>query len=186
MVKAIYAGTFDPLTRGHIDIVTRSLQFCDKLIIAIGVNSNKNTMFSAEERQTFIEQTFAHFLNIKVESFQGLLVDYAKTIDANILLRGIRSVSDFEYEINLANINKVLAPDIETVFLPTSPQLAVVSSSMVKEIAKHGGDISKFVPEHIIKEVNDKFGFIKLSDKKESLNPKDYISPDMQWKGVQK
>ncbi len=161
MVKAIYAGTFDPLTRGHIDIVTRSLQFCDKLIIAIGVNSNKNTMFSAEERQTFIEQTFAHFLNIKVESFQGLLVDYAKTIDANILVRGIRSVSDFEYEINLANINKVLAPDIETVFLPTSPQLAVVSSSMVKEIAKHGGDISKFAPEHIVKAVKSKFGFIK-------------------------
>jgi pantetheine-phosphate adenylyltransferase len=161
MVKAIYAGTFDPLTAGHIDIITRSLQFCDRLVIAIGINSNKNTMFSDEERQTFIKQTFAHFPNIKVESFQGLLVDYAKEIEANLLVRGIRSVSDFEYEINLANINKVLAPDIETVFLPTSPQLAVVSSSMVKEIAKHGGDISKFAPEHVVKAVKGKFGFIK-------------------------
>src|SRR5271166_303104 len=142
--KAIYAGTFDPLTNGHIDIVTRSLKFCNQLVIAIGINPNKNTMFSEEERQTFIRQTFAHFTNIKVTSFQGLLVDYAKEIGANVLVRGIRSVSDFEYEINLSNINKVLAPQIETVFLPTSPELAVVSSSMVKEIAKYGGDISQF------------------------------------------
>lgn len=121
-------------------------------------------MFSDEERQTLIRQTFAHYPNIKVTSFQGLLVDYAKEIDANLLVRGIRSVSDFEYEINLANINKTLAPQIETVFLPTSPELAVVSSSMVKEIAKYGGDISRFVRAHIAKAVNDKFGFIKLSN----------------------
>jgi pantetheine-phosphate adenylyltransferase len=164
MTKAIYAGTFDPLTNGHVDIVTRSLKFCDQLVIAIGINPNKNTMFSDEERQIFIRQTFAHFANIKVASFQGLLVDYAKEIGAHVLVRGIRSVSDFEYEINLANINKVLAPQIESVFLPTSPELAVVSSSMVKEIAKYGGDISRFVPQHIGKAVNDKFGFIKTGN----------------------
>lgn len=190
MTVGIYAGTFDPFTEGHHDIMMRSLSLCDKLIIAIGLNPNKKTMFSEEERISHIKNVpcIKYELNniIKVTSFQGLLVNYAKEVKADILIRGIRSVSDFEYEINLANINKVLAANIETIFLPTSPNLAVVSSSMVKEIAKYGGDISKFVPEHIIKQVNDKFGFIKLSDKKDILNPKDIILPDMQWKGEQK
>lgn len=161
MIKAIYAGTFDPITNGHIDIISRSLQFCDQLIIAIGINPSKKTMFSEEERMDLIRPIFAHFPIIKVTTFQGLLVEYAKEIDARILVRGIRSVSDFDYEINLANINKVLAPSIETVFLPTSPDLAVVSSSMVKEVGKLGGDIKKFAPSHVVKAINEKFGFIK-------------------------
>lgn len=171
MTIGIYAGTFDPITLGHVDIINRSMKFCKHLIVAIGVNPSKTTMFDTAERITQITKTltkmsFLDATNTSVASFQGLLVDYAKEAGASILIRGIRSVSDFEYEINLANINKVLAPHIETIFLPTSPDLAVVSSSMVKEIAKYGGDINKFVPEHIIKQVNDKFGFIKLSDKK--------------------
>jgi len=167
MIKAVYAGVFDPFTKGHLDIVKRSLSFCNQLVIAIGINSTKTTMFSEPERIKQINYTidkeieFLSSTNIMVTSFQGLLVDYAKSVDATVLVRGIRSVSDFEYEINLTNINKILAPHIETVFLPTSPELAVVSSSMVKEIAKHGGDISQFVPAHIAKAVNDKFGFIK-------------------------
>lgn len=171
MRKAIYAGTFDPITVGHLDIIKRSMQFCNQLVIAIGINPAKNTIFSEEERITQINKAldksvdFLTATNIQVVSFQGLLVEYAKQIGANILVRGIRSVSDFEYEINLANINKVLAPSIETVFLPTSPELAVVSSSMVKEIAKCGGDISKFVPDHIVKEIFDKFGFVKFGEK---------------------
>lgn len=164
MIRGVYAGTFDPITNGHIDIVTRSMKFCDQLIIAIGINPNKKTMFSEEERQAFIRSSFAHFANIKVTSFQGLLVEYAKQVEAKVLVRGIRSVSDFEYEINLANINKVLAPSIETVFLPTSPELAVVSSSMVKEVARYGGDISKFVPEHVADQLDKQFGFIKRGD----------------------
>lgn len=180
MTTGIYPGTFDPLTNGHIDIITRSLQFVDELIVAIGVNPNKKTMFSEEERQKLIRSSFAHFPHIKVTIFQGLLVDYAKETDANILIRGIRSVSDFEYEINLANINKVLAPNIETVFLPTSPELAVVSSSMVKEIAKYNGDISKFAPEHIVKAVNSKFGFIKLSDQPKAC-PQCQKSDGLKW-----
>jgi len=170
MVKAIYAGTFDPITNGHMDIIHRSMQFCDQLVIAIGINPAKKTMFTEEERIAQINKaidTGVDFLtgtNIQVITFQGLLVEYAKQNGANILVRGIRSVSDFEYEINLANINKVLAPSIETVFLPTSPELAVVSSSMVKEVCKLGGDITKFVPAHIVGQINSKFGFTKHGD----------------------
>ena len=170
MVKAIYAGTFDPITNGHMDIINRSMQFCDKLIIGIGLNPSKKTMFSEEERIKQINVAvdkgveFLTSTNIEVASFQGLLVEYAKQIDAKILVRGIRSVSDFEYEINLANINKVLAPGIDTVFLPTSPELAVVSSSMVKEIARLGGDISRFVPAHVVGQVMSQFGFTKTGN----------------------
>lgn len=165
MIRGIYAGTFDPLTNGHLDIILRSLQFCNELVIGIGINPNKITMFDEEERLRLLKGSLAHFANIKVASFQGLLVDYAKQIDAGILIRGIRSVSDFEYEINLSNVNKVLAPSIETVFLPTSPELAIVSSSMVKQIASFGGDISKFVPKHVEEAIKSKFGFVKFGDR---------------------
>jgi pantetheine-phosphate adenylyltransferase len=147
------------------------MSLCDELIIAIGINPMKTSMFTEQERAKQINTTidreieFVKSTNITVDCFQSLLVDYAKKIDATILIRGIRSVSDFEYEINIANINKVLAPNIETIFLPTSPDLAVVSSSMVKEVAKYGKDISEFVPAHIAKDIKDKFGFIKLSNK---------------------
>jgi pantetheine-phosphate adenylyltransferase, bacterial len=143
------------------------MTFCDKLIVAVGVNPAKKTLFSEEERVKQItsaitsELDFLTSTNVVASSFQGLLVNYAKEVDAQILIRGIRSVSDFEYEINLAGINKTLTPKLETVFLPTSPELAVVSSSMVKEIFKHGGDIKKFVPQGIVKDLGDKFGFVK-------------------------
>src|SRR5665213_439743 len=148
MTIGIYAGTFDPFTEEHLDIIKRSMSFCDQLIIGIGINPMKTTMFSAEERQEQINKVldaYKVFDKNFVMPFHGLAVEFAKQQKATIFVRGIRSVSDFEYEINLANVNKVLAPEIETVFLPTSPELAVVSSSMVKEIAKYGGDISKFV-----------------------------------------
>jgi pantetheine-phosphate adenylyltransferase len=165
MTLGIYAGTFDPLTLGHLDIIERSFSFCDKLCIAIGVNSSKKTFFTEDERELLIEASLIDlgFPQEKffVSQFQGLLTNFAEEMKANILIRGIRSVSDFEYEINLANINKILSPGLETVFLPTSPQLAVVSSSMVKEIAKYAGDISPFVTSVVKKAVNDKFGFIK-------------------------
>lgn len=127
-------------------------------------------MFTEEERiKQIILATgkmvdLSDLKKLNVVSFQGLLVDYAKQIDAKVLIRGIRSVSDFEYEINLSNVNKILAANIETVFLPTSPELAVISSSMVKEIARLGGDISKFVPKHIATQLNEKFGFIKFGN----------------------
>lgn len=171
MTIAVYAGTFDPITYGHLDIIKRSLKLCDQLIIAIGSNSSKKTMFGNIERIKMIDRALQGtplFIEntVKVDMFDGLLVDYAKSQGANILVRGIRSVSDFEYEINLANINKTLAPNIETVFLPTSPDLGVVSSSAVKEIVKYGGDVSKFVPPFVATYVKEAFGFIKFGDDK--------------------
>lgn len=156
MVTGIYAGHFDPITLGHLDIIFRSQSFCDNLIVAIGHNSNKKPFFSRSIRLDLIKKSLNEFKNklnsnftIEVTSFEGLLIDFAQYLKADILIRGIRSVSDFEYEINLAGINKTLCPKLETVFLPTSPDLAVVSSSMVKEIAKHGADVSKFVSSSV-------------------------------------
>jgi pantetheine-phosphate adenylyltransferase len=156
MTIGIYAGTFDPITNGHLDIIKRSMQFCSELIILIGINSNKKTLFSEQERYELIKESVPKEYKFAVTTHGGLIVDFAKLIKASVLIRGIRSVSDFEYEINLANVNKVLAPQIETVFLPTSPELAVVSSSMVKEIAKFGGSIDAFVSAPVAKAIKEK------------------------------
>ena len=159
---AIYCGSFDPPTLGHFDIIKRSLKFCNKLYVVIGNNSNKSTLFSLSERigmlnDMILKDKETHN-NIIVDYFENkLLVDYARTINANILVRGIRSVSDFEYEINLAGINKKLYPYIETLFIPTSPELVVVSSSAVKEIAKYGGNISNFVTDNVAYNLKLKF-----------------------------
>jgi pantetheine-phosphate adenylyltransferase len=166
MTIGVYAGTFDPLTNGHIDIIKRSFSFCDKLIIGIGVNPAKKTLFTEKEREKQVatalfdlykKDDFFKIGNVKVETFDGLLVNFAKKEGAKILIRGIRSVSDFEYELTLASANKILAPGVETVFLPTSPELAVVSSSLVKEVAKYQGDISSFVPLNIEKALQSIF-----------------------------
>jgi len=162
MVIGIYPGTFDPPTIGHMDIIRRSKSFCDKLIIAIGKNPTKTNSFPIEFRMRMIEKSMVEsgiikndrFGDFTISSFDGLLINYASKVGANIIVRGIRSVSDFEYEINLANVNKILQPSIESIFLPTSPELAVVSSSMVKEISKHGGDVSKFVSGDTLKFLN--------------------------------
>lgn len=170
MCKAIYAGTFDPITNGHMDIIKRTMQFAKQLVIVIGLNPSKNTFFTEEERIKLINQSldsgvdFLTGTNIQVVSYQGLIVNYAKEIGASVMVRGIRSVSDFEYEINLANVNKTLAPDIETVFLPTRPDLSVVSSSMVKEIAKFDRDIKQYVPSCVAEAIVSKLGFIKFGE----------------------
>jgi pantetheine-phosphate adenylyltransferase len=171
MTTAIYAGSFDPITIGHLDIISRSFNFCDELIVAIGINPAKKPFFSEEDRKRLIADSLTdRFLEgkrigtVTIVTFQGLLTDYIKQTKAKTLIRGIRSVSDFEYEINLAGIYKTLAPEVETAFLPTSPDLAVVSSSMVKEIARFGGDVSRFVTPSVKKAIDSKFGFIKYGD----------------------
>lgn len=155
-MKAVYAGTFDPITLGHLDIIKRSMMFCKELVVAIGYNPSKKTMFDSSKRMDLISKVidseidFLIGTNIKVDIFEGLLVEYARQVGATVLIRGIRSVMDFEYETNLANINKAIAPEIETIFLPTQPELAIVSSSAVKEIHLHGGDVSNFVPKVVL------------------------------------
>jgi pantetheine-phosphate adenylyltransferase len=168
-VKAIYPGTFDPITNGHLDIIHRSLKVCDELVVAIGINSAKKTMFTVDERLRMIDRCinsmdFLESTRVSVASFDGLLVNLAKQMGAKILIRGIRSVSDFEYEIGLANINKVIGPGVETVFLPTSPEFQVVSSSAAKEIAHFDGNIDKFVPSFVAEQIRSKFGFVKHGD----------------------
>lgn len=158
----IYAGSFDPFTNGHLDIVKRSLSICKTLYIVLGINSAKKTLFSEEERINLIKQTIdkeIDFLNgthIKVFSYSGLIVDCARQTGANVLVRGVRSSADFEYEMNLATINKSLNSNVETVFIPTTPELSIVSSSMVKELAKFQANIDPFVPAHIATAVRNK------------------------------
>lgn len=150
MKKAIFPGSFDPITKGHEALVIRGLEVFDEIIVAIGTNSNKNYMFSLEQRMDYIRQTFAHEPRIKVESYQGLTTDYCQQSEANFMLRGLRTSADFEFERAIAQINRDLQPDIETVFLITSADLSAISSSIIRDILKNKGDASQFLPDCLI------------------------------------
>jgi len=147
--KAIYPGTFDPITNGHLDIVTRAAQMFDQLIVAIAVSPHKKTMFSLEERVALASQVTAHLPNVDVIGFGDLMANFAKTQQANILVRGLRAVSDFEYEQQLARMNRHLMPSLESVFLLPAEQYSFISSSLVKEVARHQGDVSAFLPQPV-------------------------------------
>ena len=157
MKRAIYPGSFDPITFGHLDIIERSSKIVDELVVGVLNNSAKNSLFSVEERVSMIEEMVADFPNVKVASFDGLLVDFMKEIDATIIIRGLRAVTDFEYEIQIAQSNHVQNPDVETIFLTTNLQYSYLSSTIVKEFASYGGDISKFVPEQFIQRIYSKY-----------------------------
>ncbi|MBQ7223842.1 MAG: pantetheine-phosphate adenylyltransferase [Erysipelotrichaceae bacterium] len=157
MQRAIYAGSFDPITLGHLDIIERGSVLFDELIILLMVNEEKNSLFSMEERKKMIEDSTHHLKNVRVEIGDGLTVEVAKSLDCRILLRGIRAVTDYEYELQLATANMTLEPEIETVFLVSKPYLSFLSSSTVKTIAKNHGDISMFVPENVKKILEDLF-----------------------------
>ncbi len=157
MKKAIYPGSFDPVTFGHLDIIDRSSKIVDELVIGVLNNSSKNSLFSLEERVSMIEEMTKDYPNVTVASFDGLLVDYMKEIGATINIRGLRAVTDFEYEIQIAQTNHVQHPDMETIFLTTNLKYSYLSSTIVKEFASYGGDISKFVPESIIEKIYEKY-----------------------------
>ncbi len=157
MKIAMYPGTFDPLTVGHLDVIKRSSALFDHVYVVIMENKNKKVTFTAEERFQMILKVIDEFDNVSALIGEGLTVDYAKKIGATVLIRGIRAVMDYEYELQQATANMILSPEIETVFLLTRPEYSFMSSSAVKEIAINNGDLTSFVPEAILKQVSDKF-----------------------------
>jgi len=143
---AVYAGSFDPVTVGHMDLVRRACGLFSKVILAVGANPSKRTLLSTEERMAVLTECTADLPEVVVDSFEGLLVDYCKRVDAQAILRGLRAVSDFEFEFQIGLANMDMAPQIETVFLLTEPRNIFISSSLVKEIAINGGDVSRYLP----------------------------------------
>jgi len=156
-MTAIYPGSFDPITFGHKDIIKRAADFTDKLIVAVLENPDKTALFTVEERITHIKHITKDMENVHVESFSGLLVDFAKKHDAKLIVRGLRALTDFEYEFQMALANRELSTNIETIFIPTSIQHLFISSSVVKEIAKFGGDFASFVPDVVIEDLMNKY-----------------------------
>ena len=157
MKTAIYPGSFDPVTLGHYDIIERSSKIFDKLIVGVLNNSAKSPLFSGEERVNMLKDVTSHFPNVEVQSFAGLLIDFVRSNDANVIVRGLRAITDFEYELQLAQMNRVIAPEIDTLFLTTNLKYAYLSSSMAKEVAMYGGDISSFLSPEIAEKVREKY-----------------------------
>ncbi|MCL9645170.1 pantetheine-phosphate adenylyltransferase [Rahnella victoriana] len=154
--KAIYPGTFDPMTNGHLDIVTRAALMFDHVILAIAASPGKKPMFSLDERVALATQVTSHLDNVEVIGFSALMANFAKAQGANVLVRGLRAVSDFEYEMQLANMNRHLLPTLESVFMMPSKEWSFISSSLVKEVARHGGDITPFLPQVITQALMEK------------------------------
>ena len=157
MTRAIYPGSFDPATYGHLDIIKRAAALFDEVIVAVLNNSAKSPLFSVAERVNILEYITKEIANVKVQSFDGLSVNFARSCEAKVIIRGLRAITDFEYELQMAQTNRVLATDIDTMFLTTSLQYAYLSSTTVKEAAYFGADISKFVPEYVKEKVEEKY-----------------------------
>ena len=161
MKRAIYPGSFDPLTLGHLDMIERSAKIVDELVIGVLNNSAKNSLFSLDERVSMIKEMTESMPNVTVASFDGLLVDYMKEINATIIVRGLRAVTDFEYELQMAQTNRVIAPEIDTIFLTTNLKYSYLSSSIVKEIAEFNGDIKEFLHPIVVERVKEKLEEMK-------------------------
>ena len=158
MSVAIYAGSFDPPTNGHLDLMERAARLFPRVIVAIGVNPTRKALFDVEERLELLREMSAGLSNVAVDSFQGLLVDYARRQVARVIVRGLRVGTDLDYELQIAHANADLAPEIDTIFLPTRSNYGFVSASMVREIASHGGDITRFAPANVCAALARKFG----------------------------
>ena len=156
MLRAIYPGSFDPVTYGHRDIIERSSKIVDELIVGVLCNKAKMPLFSVEERVKMLEEVTKDLTNVKIVPFDGLLVDFASRMEADIVIRGLRAITDFEYELQMSQTNHKLASNVETMFLTTSIEYSYLSSTTVKEIAAFGGDVSQFVPEAVAEELKKK------------------------------
>jgi len=155
---AVYPGSFDPITNGHLDIIERTTKIFDNVIVAVFHNPNKKPLFSMKERVEIITEAVADFENVEVDSFEGLLTDYIKQQKAQVIVRGLRAVSDFETEFQMASMNKKLEPEVETIFMMTNNKYAYLSSSIIKEVSNFGGCIEDLVPEHVISRLKKKIG----------------------------
>ena len=153
MITAIYPGSFDPITLGHLNVIRRTSAIFDKLVVCVMVNSNKNPLFTTAERVSLIERTVARFHNVEVKSYDGLLVEFMKDRDIKVIIKGLRAVSDYDKELQIALVNRHLDATIETMFMPSSEKYTHISSSVVKEMARYGADLSAFVPVEIIGDV---------------------------------
>lgn len=157
MQLAIYPGSFDPPTFGHLDVIERSSKIFPKVIVALGYHPTRQSLFSMEERHSLLKEVTAQFDNVEVDRFDGLLVEYARKLGARVLVRGLRAQTDFEYELHIAHANADLAPEIDTVFLPTRTRHGFISASLVREIARHGGDVTRYAPPAVCRALTDKF-----------------------------
>lgn len=157
MAKAVYPGSFDPITNGHLDIIKRASEIFEEVTVAVAINSSKEPLFTIEERIEIVKRVVQDYPNVKVDTFNGLLVEYCKDKDANVIIKGLRAVSDFEYEFQMASINKKLVDDVETLFMMTNTKYSYLSSSLVKEIARLNGCIKDLVPDELVPIVRGKF-----------------------------
>jgi len=158
MRTGIFPGTFDPVTEGHVDIISRSLKVLDRVVVAVARAYHKDTLFSVEERLELVTRTLAGMDGVEVTTFDGLLIDFAKGLGASAIIRGLRFISDFEYEFQLALMNRRLDPQVETLFFMPSAKFSYLNSSVIKEVARLGGDVSGLVPEPVIQAMKEKFG----------------------------
>lgn len=156
--RAVYPGSFDPVTNGHVDIINRGMELVDELVVAVVHNPNKKPLFTIEERKAMILESLPGRPGLRVEAFTGLLVDFLKQQKANLIVKGLRAISDFEFEFQMAMLNRNLNPKIDTIFLMTSVEYAFLSSSSVREIASLGGEVRDFVPSYVLEKLRERFG----------------------------
>ena len=157
MKRALTPGTFDPITSGHLDVIARASQLVDEVVVAVADSQKKGPLFTLEERVELVRQATAHLSNVRVEPFTGLLVDFAKELDATVVVKGLRAITDFEYEFQMTAMNYQLSPQLETLFIMSPPQYMYLSSSIVREISKMGGDIQQFVPPCVYEALKKKY-----------------------------